>query len=484
MAAEQYSATRGLSVRRLPEPKENPFCFRLQWTPLRCLQVAFGALVILPIRLTLVLLLVLPVTILCKLVAVTMPTSAEGIKYHLPWQRLLVKVALSNICGRLMLWSFGFPWLRTIGKQASFDEAPIVVGSPHTSIFDAFVLGYHVAGSYVSLESNRKYLLLGDLLTATETIWVNEKNTEDSVAEFRKRLKSDRQSSPIVFFPEGTVHGPGVLTEFKLGAFKYGLPVQPVFLHFDTEPGWIFWSYYRSIPAALLQTMSILYNPITLQFLPVYKPSEAEKQDPQLYARNFQRTIAEQMDHEVSLHSRQDMHLTGFAVDYGLPAWVGNVEYVLMRDTFRLNLNQLKILLKRFAALDSDKDGFITCEDFTADLKWPAREGVSEFFRICDTASRGKITFREYAIAYADLMRPFENDSAFVDEAFETLTVAATQVSKSVKDAQLSVYRTWLKESAADEEVLSSDDFKQLVSKKPELLVLVSLLSALSKKKS
>eukprot|EP00117_Sycon_ciliatum_P000905 scpid82055/ scgid4865/ Lysophosphatidylcholine acyltransferase 1; 1-acylglycerophosphocholine O-acyltransferase; 1-alkylglycerophosphocholine O-acetyltransferase; Acetyl-CoA:lyso-platelet-activating factor acetyltransferase; Acyltransferase-like 2 len=229
------SPTNRRSARRLPDSSENPFCFRVHWTSARYLQVCIGAVTLLPIRIILALCIILPGIVLAKLVSLTLPVSAEGFSYHKPWQRYMMKVILGRCLGRGLLWCLGFPWIREYGTQADVSEAPVVVVCPHTSIFDSFFVGSIVHGAYVSLKSNRNFPLVKDLLEAAVTIWIDEKKKDDAVVEFQKRLKSTEKSPPIIFFPEGAVHGPGVLTEFKQGAFKFELPVQPIIFRFPED---------------------------------------------------------------------------------------------------------------------------------------------------------------------------------------------------------------------------------------------------------
>ncbi|XP_065186793.1 lysophosphatidylcholine acyltransferase 2-like isoform X1 [Sycon ciliatum] len=500
------SPTNRRSARRLPDSSENPFCFRVHWTSARYLQVCIGAVTLLPIRIILALCIILPGIVLAKLVSLTLPVSAEGFSYHKPWQRYMMKVILGRCLGRGLLWCLGFPWIREYGTQADVSEAPVVVVCPHTSIFDSFFVGSIVHGAYVSLKSNRNFPLVKDLLEAAVTIWIDEKKKDDAVVEFQKRLKSTEKSPPIIFFPEGAVHGPGVLTEFKQELPLRLYTVSDLLLkarsslNCQSSP-----SSFDSPKTAegLFQTMCIAYTPAEVHFLPVYTPSEKEEQDPQLYATNVRNAISQQMKLNLSQHSRQDMILTSLAVKYGLPAWTGNVEYVVMRDTLHLNLDLLKVLLERFAVLDSDKDGFVTSEDFAADLNWPVAEDVAELFRTCDTAERGKITFREYAVAYSDLIRPYEEDAAFISQTFEALNRSNADAKTgrtSVEDQRLLSVSTWLmglvangraRERTNSAETSSTpnrngtstdiiDNFKQIVSRKPELLVLLSSLSSVS----
>ncbi len=51
---------------------------------------------------------------------------------------------------RYFLFGFGFHWIRIRGRQADSAEAPILVVAPHSSVFDAFIVGSTYAPSFVS----------------------------------------------------------------------------------------------------------------------------------------------------------------------------------------------------------------------------------------------------------------------------------------------------------------------------------------------
>lgn len=47
---------------------------------------------------------------------------------------------MGTIFIRIILFGFGFQWIKVIGKPASSREAPVVVVAPHSSVFDMVMM--------------------------------------------------------------------------------------------------------------------------------------------------------------------------------------------------------------------------------------------------------------------------------------------------------------------------------------------------------
>lgn len=86
------------------------------------------------------------------------------------------------------------------------------------------------------------------------------------------------------------------------------------------------------------------------------------------------------------------------ATTHGLPPETGVIEFKKTATKLGLNLDSVKEHLKRFAALDSDKDGQISLQDFALHYKLPISSPVKELFSIFDRKSNGVINFRQYLV--------------------------------------------------------------------------------------
>ena len=97
-------------------------------------------------------------------------------------------------------------------------------------------------------------------------------------------------------FAEGTTTNATGLARFGTGGFRPGVPVQPVTLNYGNREA-VVWTREQShkLLHSLLLIFASPFNRVTLEFLPVYTPSEEEKQDPILFANNVQKVMAESL---------------------------------------------------------------------------------------------------------------------------------------------------------------------------------------------
>jgi len=150
-----------------------------------------------------------------------------------------------------------------------------------------------------------------------------DRELRDSRSESIKSLK-ERSRNPLHFpqvlmFPEGTTTNRSCLAKFKPGAFKPGVPVQPVLIRYPNRLDSCTWTWdgesaYKAIYYALAQ----FTNWMEVEFLPVYEPTEEEREDESLYCKNVETLMAKklgvpnsdfQMEDGVSLHALSQTNL-------------------------------------------------------------------------------------------------------------------------------------------------------------------------------
>ena len=104
------------------------------------------------------------------------------------------------------------------------------------------------------------------------------------IEQLRDRVKHPEKTA-VVVFPEGTTSSGHQLLLFKRGAFVPGAPVKPAIIRYPYEhfnPAW----ESMTAPAHLFRLLTQFVNYCEVELLPVYTPSEAERNDPALYAQN------------------------------------------------------------------------------------------------------------------------------------------------------------------------------------------------------
>ncbi|KAM9836978.1 lysophospholipid acyltransferase LPCAT4 isoform 2-T2 [Aulostomus maculatus] len=200
------------------------------------------------------------------------------------------------LLSRGVFFCLGFLWMEVKGRRADLKEAPVLVVAPHSSFLDMLVLCPAQLATVVSRSENTSLPVIGALLEFNQSVLVSRKDPESrkkAVAQLSERLTSNGFWPQMLMFPEGTTTNGSALIKFKPGAFLSGVPVQPVLLRYPNKLDTVRWTYKGTTWfEALWHTTSQLYTNMTVEFLPVYTPSQEEKNDPNLYADNVQKLMA------------------------------------------------------------------------------------------------------------------------------------------------------------------------------------------------
>lgn len=200
------------------------------------------------------------------------------------------------LLSRGAFFSLGFLWVKVKGRRASNKEAPVLVVAPHSGFLDMVVLHPTQLPTVVSRSENTRLPVIGALLEFNQSVLVSRKDPQsrkNAVAQLNERLTSDGYWPQMLMFSEGTTTNGKALIKFKPGAFLAGVPVQPVLLRYPNKVDTVRWTFKgQTWLECLWHTASQPYTNITVEYLPVYTPSEEEKNNPGLYADNVQKLMA------------------------------------------------------------------------------------------------------------------------------------------------------------------------------------------------
>ncbi|XP_028261633.1 lysophospholipid acyltransferase LPCAT4 isoform X2 [Parambassis ranga] len=212
------------------------------------------------------------------------------------WRRWFLHPIVLQL-SRAVFFSLGFFWVKVKGRRADLKEAPVLVVAPHSSFLDMLVLCPTQLATVVSRSENTSLPVIGALLEFNQSVIVSRKDPESrrmAVTQLNERLTSKGYWPQMLMFPEGTTTNGHALIKFKPGAFLAGVPVQPVLLRYPNKLDTVRWTYKGTTwIEALWHTCSQFYTNMTVEFLPVYTPSQEEKDNPNLYADNVQKLMAE-----------------------------------------------------------------------------------------------------------------------------------------------------------------------------------------------
>ncbi|XP_026456124.1 lysophospholipid acyltransferase LPEAT1-like isoform X1 [Papaver somniferum] len=277
--------------------------------------LGLAMITLLPIRLIVTVAILTFYYLVCRLCTLfSAPNREEGedgqedYAHLIGWRRNVI-VAFGRFCSRAILFANGFYWITEtyVEKLANEDqkkgpseesERPGAIISNHVSYLDIL---YHMSSSFPSFVAKRsvaKLPLVGLISKCLGCVYVQR---ESKSAEFKgvAGVVTDRiveahqnEHAPLMLlFPEGTTTNGDFLLPFKTGAFIAKAPVLPVILRYPYQrfsPAWDTISGVRHIVLLLCQFV----NHIEVVRLPVYHPSEQEKEDPKLYASNVRKLLA------------------------------------------------------------------------------------------------------------------------------------------------------------------------------------------------
>nr|XP_024380993.1 lysophospholipid acyltransferase LPEAT2-like isoform X2 [Physcomitrium patens] len=363
------------------------------------------------------------------------------------WRRKLMFV--TRLCGRGILFCFGFHWIRRIGRPARKEVAPIVV-SNHVSFIDPIFYFYELFPSIVSSKSHDSLFLAGTIIRAMQVIPVDRTSAESrksAINEIKRRAASMEFPS-VLLFPEGTTTNGRSLISFKLGAFTPGFPIQPVvirypFVHFDISWGDI------SLPNVLFRMFTQFSNFMEVEYLPVVYPSAWEVENPALFAER--RSPASYM-----------------------------VEMGLVEKTLGLRTGDAKSLLEKFAAMDPSYCGTIGMKQF---LEWhhlPKCSISRKIFDLFDKSGQGFVTFREYLAASGSISTSKEFNSR-MRAAYNACSspgggrISPVELENCLKLSMPSIsnakLKTWFKKLDLDGDgAISWEEFQVFIEANSELL--------------
>ncbi|XP_043713187.1 lysophospholipid acyltransferase LPEAT1-like isoform X3 [Telopea speciosissima] len=239
--------------------------------------LGFALVTLLPIRLIVGMAILILYSLICHFCTLfTVPNREEGQENyaHLRGWRRVVIVHTGKFLSRALLFTFGFYWISESCRNA--DAVEKLTGERSVAKLP-----------FIGLMSK----CLGCVYVQRESKSSDFKGVSGVVIERVKEAHQNKNAPMMLLFPEGTTTNGDFLLRFKTGAFLSKSPVLPVILRYPYKrcsPAWDSISGLRHVILLLCQFV----NHIEVTKLPVYYPSEQEKEDPILYANNVRKLMA------------------------------------------------------------------------------------------------------------------------------------------------------------------------------------------------
>ncbi|XP_047461985.1 lysophosphatidylcholine acyltransferase 1 [Mugil cephalus] len=384
----------------------NPFLHEPKFTATEKIKIGLMSVTVFPVRLLLVcffMLLAWPFAFIANLGRCDYVIEPQS------WWRRCVDLCLRVIM-RAMWFCGGFHWVKVKGERAPPSEVPILTVAPHSTYFDAIPVTMTMCSIVTKLES-RSIPLWGTLISYIRPVFVfrsDQDSRRKTVAEIKRRALSGGKWPQIMIFPEGTCTNRSGLILFKAGAFIPGLPVQPVVLRYPNELDTVTWTWQG--PGAfkiLWLTLCQLHNSMEIEYLPVYTPSDEEKENPALFANNVRKLMAKALDlplKDLSFDDR-DISLSRGPLriyDYSSLLEFNQLMYRLGMRTGTTD-KALEEQARRAKKLQEERLGL---EDFAQFISLPVTDTLKQVHNMFNQNGDGHIDIRHYVIALSTVHRP------------------------------------------------------------------------------
>lgn len=259
---------------------------------------------------------------------------------------------------------FGIIWVSVNGRIAPQSEAPIRLFLPHSSYLDTAALtGFDFKSKNLYSFLIKANSLFGQILPIEALMSIrvyrsNETKKNAITEEIRRRAAEGHQNKnsgwfPVLLAPEGTALSGTVLHKFKLGAFKPGLPVQPVYIDVgdrsakNLKQAFSMADWYGSkkinLTKILLSHMMYVYQKVSITYCDVIHPTPKEKANPILYADNARLKISKMINlpiHDTTLED--NLLMIRFHDKYRGDPNYGIVKFVKLQVLYSANFSTVK----------------------------------------------------------------------------------------------------------------------------------------------
>ncbi|KAL1322101.1 hypothetical protein HN51_067032 [Arachis hypogaea] len=313
---------------------------------------------------------------------------------------------VTRVCARLILFSFGYQWIKRRGKPAPREIAPIIV-SNHVSYIEPIFYFYELFPTIVASESHDSIPCVGTIIRAMQVIYVNRfspSSRREAVNEIKRRASCNGYPR-VLLFPEGTTTNGRCLISFQLGAFIPGYPIQPIIVryphvHFDQSWGSI------SLGKLMFRMFTQFHNFFEVEYLPVVYPRDDKLESAAHYAERTGHAMASALNVVNTGHSYGDLmlHVKAQEAKQDNPSSY-MVEMSRVEKLFKLSSTEALDFLNRFLSMNPDPSGRVQYHNFLRGLKLKACPVSEKIFAFLDVETSGAITFRQFLFGSAHVMK-------------------------------------------------------------------------------
>ena len=322
------------------------------------LELAFGAVFLLIPRCFVFVLTAIGVIVFGKIGLIGLGSDAlenEPCIAKSRWRKVFSRLAYFCVRAHATL-CYGLWWADHKGTPRM--DIPLWLLVPHSSLMDTFPwFSICPLGRLVSFIIKAENPVVAQMpLQIFMALRVTRASSTDKnfiTNEIKRRAENiDQGWWPIILAPEATALSGTVLHKFKLGAFKPGLPVQPVRITTGTKGPNSDGSLGRqsvnlcdldgaseiSFIKIVIYHMCKIYHPLGIEYLDPIYPDEKEKIDPILYADNCREKISKSL--KLPLHDstfEDNILMSRFLNKFGGNPNYGFCKYVKLQVLYHVN---------------------------------------------------------------------------------------------------------------------------------------------------
>uniref|UniRef100_A0ACB8EBL4 Lysophosphatidylcholine acyltransferase 1 n=1 Tax=Sphaerodactylus townsendi TaxID=933632 RepID=A0ACB8EBL4_9SAUR len=230
----------------------------------------------------------------------------------------------------------------------------------------------------------------------------------ESLLPFSSLTRLPFAGAVLRYFAAENLFTVGIYHMDFVGAFIPGVPVQPVVLRYPNKLDTITWTWQGPGALKILWlTLCQFHNFVEIEFLPVYVPSEEERNTPSLYANNVRRIMAKALGVSVTDYTFEDCQLALAEGQLRLPSNTSLLEFAKLVRSLGLRPERLEKELNRYSENTRRlKKKKVSLKEFAAYLEVPISDVLESMFALFDEKESGLIDLREYVTALSVVCRP------------------------------------------------------------------------------
>lgn len=252
-------------------------------------------------------------------------------------------------------------------------DCPRIIVANHVTIIDSLYFVSRCFPSVVGKAGVTDIWLIGwAIKMAFNPILVpttdeQRRQLPDVKTQIKERLNTENINKPLLMFPEGSTFEAGYSLKYQIGAFFCMKSIQPIFLDYKYSNFDPSWTLNISALYLIFRLCCQFVNFLNVHYLDVINPDTEQGLTPEIYADKVRDIISKKGNlKKVNITNHDNYFCKDFQDDlvYISEKIYDGSNIQEIKHGLKLNTEQIKRIIKRFKMLDTDKDGFLSRDEF------------------------------------------------------------------------------------------------------------------------